>query len=354
VTADLLVATADLVDIASVSRAEQALVGHLEERLRALDHLEVVRVGDNLVARTALGRSRRVVLGGHTDTVPPDGNAHAVIDGDTLSGVGSADMKGGLAVMMHLAETVATPAVDVTWVLYAREEIEIRHNGLRELAAARPDLLRADFAVLGEPTDGVIEGGCQGTLRVDVTVRGARAHTARAWMGTNAIHRLGAVLDMIGAVECRRPVVEGLEYREALQAVAVTGGVAGNVVPDAATVTVAHRFAPDRSVEEALSWVHERLADVLAEGDTVELVEAAPAARPGLDHPLVADWIDRTGLATRAKLGWTDVAFFSEQGVPAVNLGPGDPTVAHTASEHVTRASLERTHAVLADLLTHS
>lgn len=351
---DLVAATAALVDIASVSRSEQAIVAHLEQRLRSVPHLEVVRVGDNIVARTDLGRDRRVVLGGHTDTVPPDGNERAQVDGDVVRGVGSADMKGGVAVMMDLAETIAEPAVDVTWVLYAREEIELRHNGLRELAAQRPDLLVADFAVLGEPTDGVIEGGCQGTMRVEVTVRGRRAHTARAWMGDNAIHRLGAVIDAVARTECRRPVVEGLEYREALQAVAVSGGVAGNVVPDMANLVVGHRFAPDRSVEQALAWVHDRLDGVLGAGDEMRLVDAAPAARPGLDHPLVSSWIERTGLTTRAKLGWTDVAFFAEQGVPAVNLGPGDPTVSHTADEHVTRESLERTRTVLTDLLTGS
>lgn len=351
---DLVAATAALVDIPSVSRSEQTIVAHLEGRLRALPHLEVVRVGDNLVARTDLGRDRRVVLGGHTDTVPPNGNERAVVDGDVVRGVGAADMKGGLAVMMDLAESIPEPAVDLTWVLYAREEIELRHNGLRELAAERPDLLAGDFAVLGEPTDGVIEGGCQGTMRVEVTVRGRRAHTARAWMGVNAIHRLAAVIDAVADTECRRPSVEGLEYREALQAVAVAGGVAGNVVPDEATVVVGHRFAPDRSADEAFAWVRERLAGVLGDDDGIDLVEAAPAARPGLDHPLVASWIARTGLATRAKLGWTDVAFFAEHGVPAVNLGPGDPTISHTADEHVVRESLERTRAVLADLLTGS
>jgi len=349
---DLLAATAALVDIPSVSHDEAAITDHLEARLRARPHLDVERIGPNLVARTHLGRARRVVLAGHTDTVPPNGNERARIDGDVLWGLGSADMKGGLAVMVALAETVPDPAVDVTWIFYAGEEVEAEHNGLGHLARDRPELLAGDLAILGEPTGGDVEAGCQGTMRLEVTVRGARAHTARPWMGRNAVHRLGAVLRLVESFEERRPVIDGCEFREALQAVAVSGGVAGNVVPDRATVTINRRFAPDRTPEEAEAEVRALLAPALEPGDEVRVVDVAPAAAPGLDQPLLAALIEREGLAVRAKLGWTDVARFAARGVPACNLGPGDAALAHAADERVTRASLERAYAVLRRLLT--
>lgn len=350
-TDDLLELTARLVDISSESFHEGPFVDVLQAELAAVGWLTVDRVGDNLVARTRLGRSTRILLGGHSDTVPANGNAAARIEGDTLWGLGSADMKGGLAVALALARTVAEPAVDVTYLIYAREEVATKHSGLRELFAEAPELLEADVALLGEPTDGVIEAGCQGTLRLAVTLHGARAHTARPWMGRNALHRLGPVLERVAAFPERRPVLDGCEYREALQAVGVEGGVAGNVVPDRATLTVNHRFAPDRNLAEAEAWLRDYLAPVLEPGDEVELTDAAPSAPPGLSHPVLAGLISRHRLEVRSKLGWTDVAFFAERGIPAANFGPGDSTLAHTAGEHLRREPLERTHAVLRDLL---
>jgi succinyl-diaminopimelate desuccinylase len=349
---DLLARTAALVDIPSVSLDEAAITDRIEADLRALPHLTVERVGANLVARTQLGREVRVVLAGHTDTVPVNGNATARIDGDVLWGLGAADMKGGLAVMLALAEAVLEPAVDVTFVFYAGEEIAAEHNGLSHLVRDRPDLLSGDVAILGEPTDGEVEAGCQGTMRLEVTVRGARAHTARPWMGRNAVHRLGAVLRAVDSFPERCPVIDGCEYREALQAVAVSGGVAGNVVPDLASVTLNHRFAPDRSPAEAEAQVRALLAPALEDGDEVRLVDVAPAAAPGLTHPILRALIDDHGLPVRAKLGWTDVARFAAAGIPACNLGPGDATLAHTAEERVERASLDRTYQVLHAVLT--
>lgn len=350
---DLFALTAALVDIASVSHEEGPITDLLERELRPLAHLTVDRIGDNLVARTDLGRPRRLVLGGHTDTVPPDGNAGARVDGDRIHGVGASDMKGGIATMLELARTIAEPAVDVTYVFYAREEVAQRFNGLREVFETRPELLAGDVALLGEPTHGALEAGCQGTMRIEVVLAGARAHTARPWMGRNAIHRLGALLAVVEAYEPRRPVIEGCTYHEALQAVHVEGGVAGNVVPDAAMVRLNHRFAPDRTPAEAEAHVRAVLEPALAEGDSVVVVEMAPAARPGLDDPLLQALVNRNGLEVRAKLGWTDVAFFAARGVPASNFGPGDATLAHTAGEYVERQWLHDSHAALVDLLTH-
>jgi succinyl-diaminopimelate desuccinylase len=349
---DLLARTAELVDIRSESFGEAPITDHVEAELRALGHLDVERVGDNLVARTSLGRPTRVVLAGHTDTVPANGNERARIEGDVLWGLGAADMKGGLAVFLELARALPAPAVDVTFVLYAGEEVASEHNGLGHLVRDRPDLLAGDVAILGEPTGGAIEAGCQGTLRVEVRLRGERAHTARPWMGRNAIHRLGAVLRAVEAFPERRPVVDGCEYREALQAVSVTGGVAGNVVPDLASVILNRRFAPDRRGAEALAEVEALLAPCLEEGDEVLVVDLAEGARPGIDHPVLARLIEHHGLAVSAKLGWTDVARFSALGIPACNLGPGDATLAHQADERVERAALDRTYEVLAEVLS--
>ena len=351
---DLLARTAELVDIFSESHHEQAIADHIESTLSGVSWLDVDRVGANVVARTQLGRRQRVILAGHTDTVPPNGNEHARLDGDVLWGLGAADMKSGVAVFLDLALALADPVVDVTYVFYECEEVASEFNGLSRLFRERPDLLAGDAAVLGEPTSGVVEAGCQGSLRVAVTLAGERAHIARPWMGRNAIHRLGRVLEELASYEERRPVIDGCEFRESLQAVAVEGGVAGNVVPDRATVAVSHRFAPDRAAQEAFSHVVELLGDsVLTElGDEVTQLDLSPAAPPSLDHPLLQSLVARSGAPARAKLGWTDVAFFAAHGVPATNFGPGDPTLAHTRDERVERASIDRVYGVLHALLT--
>ncbi len=348
---DLLALTRDLVAVPSESHQEAALVDHLEQELRAVPWLTTERVGDNLVARTDLGRPTRLLLAGHTDTVPANGNAVPRLEGDTLWGLGATDMKAGLAVMLELARTVGEPALDVTYVFYAAEEVAAVHNGLAHLFRDRPDLLVADVALLGEPTDAAIEAGCQGTMRLRVTLRGVRSHVARPWMGHNAIHKLGRLLAAVEAHPTREPEIDGCRYRESFQAVAVEGGVAGNVVPDLATVTLVHRFAPDRTPAEAEAAVRAVLAPALEDGDEVEVVDLAPAAAPSLHHPVLAALIARHDLPVTAKLGWTDVARFAEHGIPATNFGPGDALIAHTADERVERAPIDRCFTVLAELL---
>lgn len=345
---DLLALTAELVDIPSVSLDERAIADHLEAALRDVPWLTVDRVGDNVVARTDLGRAQRLLLVGHTDTVPENANDRARVEGDVLWGLGSCDMKGGCAVFLELARTVSAPTVDVTYVFYTCEEIAAEHSGLLQLFAERPELLEGDAAVLGEPTGAAIEAGCQGTLRARVTFAGQRAHTARPWMGVNAIHRMGTLLSSLDAYEERRPVIDGCEYREAVQAVSVDGGVAGNVVPDRASVTLNHRFAPDRSPEDAIAHVRSLVS--LEDGDAFEVLDVATGAPPALDHLLLARLA--SGREVRAKLGWTDVARMYEHGLPACNFGPGDPTIAHTRDEHVHRSEIEAVHAALLEVLT--
>ncbi len=345
----LLARAAELVAIPSVSLDEGEIADHVEARLRENPALRVDRLGNNVVARTDTARDTRLVVAGHLDTVPPHGNDEPLIDGDRLSGLGSCDMKGTLAVMLDLAVSVTDPQVDVTWVFYEAEEIAGEHNGLRRLFDQRPDLVVGDVAILGEPTSAAVEAGCQGGVRIRATYRGRRAHTARPWMGDNAIHRLTPVLNRLAGYEARCPVLEGCEYQESLQAVFVDGGVAGNVVPDEATITVHHRFAPDRTGEQA----REFLLGVLEGYSEVELLDLSPAAPPAVEHPLIHRLIEADGLEVRAKLGWTDVARFAEHGIPAVNFGAGDPALAHTSEEFVTGEELARVHRALGALLQH-
>jgi succinyl-diaminopimelate desuccinylase len=352
---DLLQRTAELVAVPSVSLDERRLADQVEVELRQIDGLQVERVDDNVVARTQLGRPMRLVLAGHLDTVPANGNATPTIDGDVLWGLGSADMKGGLAVMLEVARTLdgagAAPAVDLTWIFYTGEEIAAAHNGLGHLFRDRPDLVAGDVALLGEPTGGVIEAGCQGSMRVEVTLRGRRAHTARPWMGRNAIHRAGRILSVLDAYEARRPVLDGCEFREALEAVAIAGGIAGNVVPDQVTLTINVRFAPDRTADQAEAALRDLLGDAVEPDDEWKVLDVAVAAPPSMTHPLLAALRDRNELPVRAKLGWTDVARFAAAGIPAANFGPGDPTLAHNAEERVERRELEATYAALAVLV---
>ena len=351
---DLLAATVDLMAMPSVSGEEAEIADAVHKVLAACAWLEVERVGDNVVARTNLGRDHRLVLAGHLDTVPPGQNARPRVDGDTVWGVGASDMKGGLAVMLDLARTVRAPTVDATWCFYAREEVSRNQSGLDELWQQRPDLLAGDAAILGEPTGALVEAGCQGTMRVRIVLRGVRAHTARPFTGRNAIHRLGALLLRVADWPPREVVLDGCTYAEQLQAVAIEGGVASNVVPDEAVVTLNHRYAPDRGQAEAETFLHELLDPVLEldAGDTWEMLDAADGAPPSLGHPLLKALVERSGVPPKAKVGWTDVASFWEHGVPAANFGPGDPLVAHHPDERVSRQQLERAREVLVALLS--
>jgi succinyl-diaminopimelate desuccinylase len=328
---DVATLTAAIVDIESVSGNEKALADAVEEALRALPHLTVERDGDTVIARTSQGRGERVVIAGHLDTVPVNRNLPSRVEGERLYGCGTGDMKAGVAVQLKLA-TLAETNRDVTYFFYECEEIEESRNGLKRIGETRPELLEADFAVLMEPSGGIIEGGCQGTIRIDVTVPGERAHSARSWMGSNAIHNAGVVLDILRSYEPSRPVVDGLEFREGLNAVFVRGGVAGNVIPDECVVTINYRFAPDKSLADAEKHLRE-----VFEGYEVTVVDGAPGARPGLTHPAAAAFVEAIGDETpaRAKLGWTDVARFSALGIPAVNFGPGEPSLSHTREEYV-------------------
>ena len=330
--------TAALVDIRSESRDEARLADEVEAALRAqTSGFEIVRYGNAVLARTRRQRPSRVLLAGHLDTVPVAGNLPSRRENGDLYGCGTADMKSGDAVFLHLAATVAEPVHDLTLVLYDCEEIDAAANGLGRIERELPDWLSADVAILGEPTAGYIEAGCQGTLRVVIGATGTRAHSARSWLGDNAIHKLGAVLDRLAGYTARTVDIDGCVYREGLSAVRVDGGVAGNVIPDAASVTVNYRFAPDRSVAAALQHVHD-LFDGL--DVRIEQTDAAAGALPGLSQPAAKALVEAAGGQVRAKYGWTDVSRFAALGIPAVNFGPGDPNLAHRRDERVPVAAI--------------
>ncbi|MET0726072.1 MAG: succinyl-diaminopimelate desuccinylase [Leifsonia sp.] len=331
---DVVDLTRAICDIESVSGNETPLADAIEAALRPLAHLEVIRDGDTIVARTDLGRDRRVVIAGHIDTVPLNDNLPTRFeteDGvDYLWGRGTVDMKGGVAVQLVLAAELTDPIVDITWLFYDGEEVSSDRNGLGRLARNSPDLLLGDFAILGEPSNGSVEGGCNGTVRVELRAFGRRAHSARAWIGDNAIHKAGPILDRLAAYEPRSVEVDGLVYREGLNAVGISGGVAGNVIPDEVSVHLNYRFAPDRSAAEAIEHIRELFPEY-----ELTVLDQAEGARPGLDAALARQFLAAVGAEAKPKYGWTDVARFSALGIPAVNFGPGDPLKAHADDERV-------------------
>lgn len=347
--ADVVELTVALVNIPSESHHEERLADLVQAALHEVQHLTVTRHGNTVVARTNLGRAERVLIGGHLDTVPSAGNLPArVVDGE-LWGLGACDMKGGVAVGLALAGGVPEPSRDVTYVFYECEEVDSVSNGLQHLADRSPELLACDLAILMEPSNAGVEAGCQGTIRAEVVVEGRRAHSARAWMGANAIHAATRVIEAVRDYQPRRPVIDGLEYREGLSVVGIEGGIAGNVIPDGCRLTVNYRFAPDRTLEQAVQHLREVLGGIdLGVAGTriaqVEIVDAMAGARPGLDRPAAADLVAALGVEPAPKFGWTDVARFSALGIPALNCGPGDAILAHAPDERVPVDQLRRAH----------
>lgn len=331
--------TRQLCDLESVSGNERAIADAIEAALAPFAHLEVIRDGNAVVARTALGRDQRVVVAGHIDTVPLNRNLptrYETEDGiDYLWGRGTVDMKAGVAVQLKLAVELVCPVVDLTWIWYDNEEVASDLNGLGRIACTRPDLLEGDFAILGEPTNSAIEGGCNGTMRIELRTTGKRAHSARAWVGVNAIHSASAILDILAVYEPRSIEVDGLIYREGLNAVAITGGIAGNVIPDECVVTVNYRFAPNADSQQAEQYLREVFA-----GFDLTVTDSADGARPGLDALLARQFSLAVGGLPLPKYGWTDVARFSSLGIPAVNYGPGEPLLAHADDERVAVAQI--------------
>ena len=355
---DPVALTAELIDIPSESGNEQRIADAVERALRACDHLEVLRDGDAVLARTTQGRPSRVLVAGHLDTVPIADNVPHTYrtrgKDRLLCGRGSVDMLGGVAVALHAACALTHSTRDVTWVFYDHEEVHASLNGLGRIARTHPEWLQEDLALLGEPTAAHIEGGCNGTLRVRISAQGKPAHTARAWRGDNAIHTLAPVIAAVAAFGHPERLVDGLAYTESLSVVGIGGGAGGNVVPDSAHMLVNYRFAPCMTGDEALQVIRSLVNEALGERAslcTIEVDDCAEGARPGLAGECASEFVEvarkvsaESGheLTVHAKLGWTDVARFSALGVPALNYGPGDPLLAHTREEHVNIVEIER------------
>lgn len=333
-SSNLVELTLEVCNIESVSGNEALLADEIENSLRSLPHLTVIRDGNALIASTNLGRAQRVLIAGHIDTVPVAGNLPAQLHHfereQVIIGRGSVDMKGGVAVMLKLAAELTAPRYDISWIFYDNEEVAADLNGLGRLARNHPEALRGDFAVLCEPTSALIEGGCNGTIRVELSAKGKKAHSARPWMGMNAIHGLSQALQTLASYEPETVTVDGLDYRESLNAVMVSGGIATNVIPDLATLTLNYRFAPSRSGAEA----EQSLRELFPEYE-LTVTDLAEGARPGLNLGLAQDFLSAVGTEPRPKYGWTDVARFTALGIPAVNYGPGDPSLAHADNENV-------------------
>ena len=368
---DALCLTRQMIDIPSESGNEGPLADAVEAALRgagfgSTDALEILRDGDAVCARTHLGLADRVVLAGHLDTVPIADNVPGrteVRDGvEVVWGRGSVDMLAGCAAALALAcEAGAAIAggaqrvltSDVTWIFYDHEEVASHLNGLGRIQRCFPDWLAGDLALLGEPTAAQVEGGCNGTLRVIAHFPGLASHSARAWMGVNAIHAMAPVIERIAAYGNPVEVVDGLEFRESLSVVRVEGGIANNVIPEAASMTVNYRFAPSKRADDALEWVRGLFEGT---GATIDVDDLCEGARPGADSPVAERFLSvarrvaaeaGVELALSAKVGWTDVARFTQVGVPAMNFGPGDPLLAHTRDEHTPVSYIVRVHDTL-------
>lgn len=339
--------TAALIDVPSESHSEEQIASLVEQALRGCSHLNVTRIGNSVIATNHADRGDRVIIAGHLDTVPANGNLPHRVDAGRIYGLGASDMKGGVAIALQLAATVTEPVRDITFIFYESEEVSSVFNGLEKISTVAPEFLEADFAVLMEPSNANIEAGCQGTIRASITTHGERAHSARSWMGKNAIHQAREILGILEDYEPTSPVIDGLTFREGLNAVSITGGIAGNVIPDLCSVTVNYRFAPDKSVNMAIARVKEIFADF-----DVEITDQASGALPRLSHPVAQEFLVATGAQVAPKFGWTDVARFSAMGIPAVNYGPGDPSIAHTQGEFVNIAELRRVSTNLRGWLT--
>ncbi|MRH91193.1 succinyl-diaminopimelate desuccinylase [Nocardia sp. SYP-A9097] len=358
-SADPINLAAALVDIPSVSRDETRIADIVEKALREqTTGFEILRHGNTVLARTTRGLPTRVILAGHLDTVPIADNVPSRFEvteaGERqLWGCGTVDMKSGDAVFLNLAATVAEPVHDLTLIFYDCEEIAAEFNGLGRIERELPEWLEGDLAILGEPSGGWIEAGCQGTLRIRLTTSGVRAHTARAWLGDNAIHRLAPILERLANYQAREVDLDGCVYREGLSAVRVSGGVAGNVVPDIAEVDVNFRFAPDRTLDEATEHVREVFSGLEL---GFERTDGAPGALPGLSAPAAKDLIEIVHAhgsgGVRAKYGWTDVSRFAARGIPAVNFGPGNPNLAHKRDEHLPVDQITQVTSMLRSYLT--
>jgi succinyl-diaminopimelate desuccinylase len=343
--------TLALCAIASPTGAEAALANHLEAWAAAVwAPTERVRVGHSFFFGRREDARPTVALVGHLDTVPPHPETGTPRrEGDRLFGTGASDMKGGLAVMMALAESLPRQALPVNLVLalYEREEGPYAESGLGPLFQRVPELARARFAVALEPTDALVQVGCVGSLHATLRFRGKAAHAARPWQGVNALHLAGPLLTELLALKPREVDCAGFLFREVLTATLGEGGRARNVVPDVFTLNVNVRFAPGRTAEEA----EEELRRLVAGRAEVEVTDRSPSAPVCAENPFFLRLVQATGRPATAKQAWTDVARLAQHGVEAVNFGPGETSQAHQAMESASVLALGDAYNALAAFL---
>jgi succinyl-diaminopimelate desuccinylase len=339
----LALRTLELVNIPSVSRAEAEIARYVDE---AVPLPRIHRDGETLVFATEPAGRPLVVLAGHLDTVPPQQNIPGRLEDGVVHGLGASDMKGGVAVMIELARWAAEEprlGVDLAFVFFPREELSASESPLPALFDAWAPIRTAALVVVLEPTDGAIHAGCLGHLHAELVFEGVSAHSARPWLGENAIERAVEGLQPLVGLAPRDAVVGGLVFREVLSATQIHGGIAGNVIPDRVTVELSYRYAPDRTPEEAAAELR-RLVDG---GGRLSVLSNSPAGRVTVDSPLVRRLQEVGDFAVEPKQAWTNVAEFSAIGLDAINLGPGATRYAHKRDEQVEAAALARTYAAL-------
>ena len=329
-----------LVDVPSETGNEMVIRDEIAERLSGLDQHKVRK--SLVVGEPSEGK---VLLVGHTDTVPLQGHVGARLEGDRLYGLGATDMKSGLAVMIHLLEDLGTE--NLVGVFYAGEEGPQAGNDLGPILDALPTLLLASVGIVMEPTNRETHLGCQGSVNATVSFVGEAAHSARPWLGDNAVSKAGEFLTMLHGLEPEIHAIEGLDFKEVISVTRASGGVANNIIPANFDINVNYRFSPDRSTDEAIA----RLAELCAAADHFEIADSAPAAYPEASHPILQRLIEVSGGAIAHKQGWTDVAELASRGVPAVNFGPGETSLAHKPGESVNVGDLEWAYQSLLSVL---
>jgi succinyl-diaminopimelate desuccinylase len=333
-----------LVDIRSVSGEEQALTGWLARQVGAQPHLEVVHEqGDALVF--GLGGSPEVLIAGHSDTVPEQGNLPGRLADGFLHGLGAADMKGALAVMLALAGELGSrrPALNPQFVIFGGEELPQSNGVLGKLFGTCPSLLEARLAVMMEPTANRLQAGCLGNIKAELVFEGVAAHSARPWLGRNAIHDAIGALQGPVSLEPYDVVLEGLRFREVLSVTEIHGGIANNVIPDQVVCGLNFRYAGSRSPAQAEA----RLRELVGTTGKLTVIGNAPSAPVPAGNDLLDRLRQAGDLPMEPKQAWTPVAEFAAHGLDAINFGPGDPRMAHRRDERIAVDAMDTSLEVL-------
>ncbi len=335
-----------LVNIESVSGNEGTLTDFFVREMRAVGLHPAKRARDWALFKPEPSGKPVVLLAGHSDTVPAQGNLPGHLEGEWVRGLGASDMKAGLAVMLELARALGSmseASVEPWFLLFGQEEMALEASLLPKIFAACPFLSEVDLVLMMEPTANTIQAGCLGNIIARLEFDGVAAHSARPWLGKNAIHEAVRGLQALAGAEIRDAQVGGLTFREVVSVTTIQGGVADNVVPDHVIAGVNFRYAPDRTPAEAKA----RLRELAGADGRLTIVSNAPPAPVAVANPLLGRLREIGGMALEPKQAWTPVAEFAQAGHDAVNYGPGDPALAHRRDERVAVSALSESLAVL-------